>query len=86
MYTKSLLLVAMLALAGCTTAPPRPLICPSPEVPKAAHVDAPHIPTDDLTPKSSDQDTAKAYAASLKILKLEVQQLRAALAPFTGSK
>lgn len=82
-HTKILSLVLILALAGCAkTVPVRPLICPTPEVPKAAHVATPHLPTDDLTKTSTDQDTAKAYSAALKILKNEVQQLREALAPF----
>lgn len=82
-HAKILALVLILVLAGCAkTVPIRPLICPTPEVPKAAHVAIPNLPTDDLTKTSTDQDTAKAYAATLKILKNEVQQLRAALAPF----
>ena len=43
------------------------------------------LPTDQLTPSSSDEETARAYAETLEILKSYVKQLEAALAPFRKS-
>lgn len=83
------ILLLLLLLSGCCTPKiiykdriihvDRPVIT---DIPKIEQIEKPHLPTDDLTIDSTDEETAKAFVTSEKLLKNEVEQLRKALEPF----
>lgn len=74
---KCIIILAVLFMAGCATAPAAPTaLLPIPTPPKLPErTYTPALPVDQITVDSSPQEVVQAYPASVLILKTRVKEL-----------